>query len=61
VRLPDPERSYAVLIGTASYRSPELTDLPAVTNNLDELAEVLTDPRRLQGLLILRVGWRLCW
>jgi hypothetical protein len=44
VRLPDPQRSYAVLIGTSTYRSPELADLPAVRNNLDGLAQVLTDP-----------------
>lgn len=44
MRLPDPQRSYAVLIGTSTYRSPELADLPAVRNNLDGLAQVLTDP-----------------
>jgi hypothetical protein len=49
VRLPDPQCSYAVLIGTSTYRSSELSDLPAVHNNLDGLAEVLTDPR-LGGL-----------
>ena len=49
MRLPDPQGSYAVLIGTAVYRSRELTDLPAVRNNLKGLAEVLTDAR-LGGL-----------
>lgn len=44
MRLPDPQRSYAVLIGTSTYRSPELADLPAVRNNLNGLAGVLTDP-----------------
>jgi Caspase domain len=44
VRLPDPHNSYAVLIGTSTYRSTELADLPAVANNLDGLTEVLTDP-----------------
>ncbi|GAA1022922.1 hypothetical protein Aple_100620 [Acrocarpospora pleiomorpha] len=44
MRLPDPERSYAVLVGTGAYRSPELADLPAVANNLTALAEILTDP-----------------
>jgi hypothetical protein len=44
VRLPDPQHSHAVLIGTSTYRSPELADLPAVRNNLNGLAGVLTDP-----------------
>jgi hypothetical protein len=43
VRLPDPRRSYAVLIGSR-YGSAELGDLPAVAGNLTGLAEVLTDP-----------------
>ncbi|HEY1345010.1 MAG TPA: caspase family protein, partial [Streptosporangiaceae bacterium] len=43
VRLPDPRRSYAVLIGSSRYGS-ELSDLPAVAGNLAGLAEVLTDP-----------------
>jgi len=43
-RLPDPRRSYAVLIGTATYASAGLDDLPAVAGSLTELAEVLTDP-----------------
>jgi len=42
-RLPDPERSYAVLVGTSHYQAAELTDLPAVRNNLHDLAAVLTD------------------
>jgi len=33
-----------VLIGTGTYRSTEISDLPAVANNLDGLARVLTDP-----------------
>jgi Caspase domain len=49
VRLPDPLRSYAVLIGASSYHSPEFPDLLAVRNNLDGLAKVLTDPQ-LGGL-----------
>ena len=44
VRLPDPRRSYAVLIGSSRYGSAELSDLPAVAGNLAGLAEVLTDP-----------------
>jgi hypothetical protein len=43
-RLPDPRRSYAVLIGSAAYASAELDDLPAVAGSLTELADVLTDP-----------------
>ena len=44
VRLPDPRRSYAVLIGSSRYSSAGLSDLPAVAGNLAGLAEVLTDP-----------------
>ena len=44
VRLPDPRRSYAVLIGSSRYGSAGLSDLPAVAGNLAGLAEVLTDP-----------------
>src|SRR4249919_1512139 len=44
VRLPDPRRSYAVLIGSSRYGSAELSDLPAVAGNLAGLAGVLTDP-----------------
>jgi Caspase domain len=43
VRLPDPQRSYAVLIGASTYHFSELPDLPAVRRNLDALAEMLTD------------------
>ena len=43
---PDPERSAAVLIGVANYakKSP-FSDLPAVKNNVADLARVLTDPQ----------------
>jgi Caspase domain len=44
VRLPDPQRSYAVLIGNAAYASAGLPGLPAVAGNLTGLATVLTDP-----------------
>ncbi|MBO3744875.1 WD40 repeat domain-containing protein [Streptosporangiaceae bacterium NEAU-GS5] len=44
MRLPDPLRSCAVLIGTSSYESAELEDLPAVARNLTALHDVLTDP-----------------
>ena len=43
-RLPDPQRSFAVLIGTSHYSSTELPDLPAVRNNLNALARLLTHP-----------------
>ncbi|MFG1915671.1 caspase domain-containing protein [Micromonospora sp. NPDC048898] len=46
MRLPDPRRSRAVLIGTGTYRSAELADLPAVRNNVADLAVTLTDPAR---------------
>ncbi|MGI8335912.1 caspase, EACC1-associated type [Actinomadura scrupuli] len=42
----DPQRSWAVLIGTSRYTSdPGLSPLPAVRNNLDALRTVLTDQR----------------
>nr|WP_052478735.1 caspase family protein [Kibdelosporangium sp. MJ126-NF4]CEL20346.1 diguanylate cyclase/phosphodiesterase (GGDEF & EAL domains) with PAS/PAC sensor(s) [Kibdelosporangium sp. MJ126-NF4]CTQ97571.1 diguanylate cyclase/phosphodiesterase (GGDEF & EAL domains) with PAS/PAC sensor(s) [Kibdelosporangium sp. MJ126-NF4] len=46
MRLPDPEHSYAVLIGASTYESDELPDVPAVRNNLEGLAAALTDPAR---------------
>ncbi|MEU0047283.1 caspase family protein [Streptomyces werraensis] len=44
MRLPNPHLSYVVLIGTSTYRSSQLDDLPSVRNNLRDLAAVLTDP-----------------
>jgi WD40 repeat protein/uncharacterized caspase-like protein len=45
MRLPDPQRSYAVLVGTSRYRATDLLpDVPHVGNNLTALAEVLTSP-----------------
>ncbi|MBP2327652.1 hypothetical protein JOF56_008037 [Kibdelosporangium banguiense] len=41
-RLPEPGRSRAVLIGTGDYQDPALEPLPAVANNLTDLAGVLT-------------------
>ncbi|MEV4627839.1 caspase family protein [Micromonospora sp. NPDC049523] len=43
-RLPDPQRSRALLIGTAVYQSDQLPDLPAVLNNLTDLRATLTSP-----------------
>lgn len=43
-RFPDPSKSTAVLIGTTTYRSPHLPDIPQVGHNLDDLSKVLTDP-----------------
>ncbi|WP_199433695.1 caspase, EACC1-associated type [Qaidamihabitans albus] len=43
--LPDPDRSWACLIGVSTYlRDDGLADLPSVPNNLDALHELLTDP-----------------
>lgn len=42
--LPDPKQSRAILIGTSHYQDPNLPDLPAVANNLVDLARVLTEP-----------------
>lgn len=44
-RLPDRRSSTAVLIGSAEYRDEGLDDIPAVINNLAELADLLTDER----------------
>ncbi|WP_051116263.1 caspase family protein [Amycolatopsis nigrescens] len=41
-RLPDPQRSRALLVGVSSY--DELHDLPAVSRDLDDLHAVLTSP-----------------
>jgi uncharacterized caspase-like protein len=43
VRLPDPERSRVVLIGTSSYEDEKLPDLPAVGRGIDDLKAALTD------------------
>ena len=40
--LPDQEQSRAILIGVGRYQDPNLPDLPAVANNLIDLANVLT-------------------
>ncbi len=42
--LPDYSRSRAILIGTSNYQDPQYPPLPAVTNSLRGLREVLIDP-----------------
>jgi hypothetical protein len=37
-RLPKPDRSSAILIGSASYADPDLANIPAVANNVADLA-----------------------
>jgi hypothetical protein len=44
-RLPIAAESSLVLIGVAEYRDPELPDMPAARGNVQDLAELLTDPR----------------
>lgn len=44
MRLPDPAGSRAVVVGAAEFRDPQLTDLPAVRNNVADLARILTAP-----------------
>jgi caspase domain-containing protein len=44
VRLPDPQRSRAVLIGTGKYADKKLANLPVVRRTIDDLAAALTDP-----------------
>jgi GUN4-like/Caspase domain len=46
MRLPDPERSNAVLVGVSTYRNrKELPPLPTVANNVTALARALTHPQ----------------
>jgi hypothetical protein len=44
-RLPDPARSSAVILGVAAYEDPAILDLPAVRNNVEDLAQLLCQPR----------------
>ncbi|SDT80952.1 Molecular chaperone DnaK (HSP70) [Streptomyces sp. TLI_053] len=44
--LPDGPGSRIVLIGSAAYRHDDLPPLPAVRNNLTDLAAALTDPQQ---------------
>ena len=44
MRLPDPQRSRLVLIGTSTYADKNLPDLPAVGRGIAGLKAVLTDP-----------------
>jgi hypothetical protein len=44
MRLPDPQRSRLVLIGTSTYEDENLPNLPAVGRSLSGLKEALTDP-----------------
>ena len=44
MRLPDPERSRVVLIGTSIYEDEKLPDLPAVARGIEDLKAALTDP-----------------
>jgi uncharacterized RDD family membrane protein YckC len=44
MRLPDRQRSYAVLIGSGKYADDKLPNLPAVGKTLDDLTAALTDP-----------------
>ena len=44
MRLPDRQRSYAVLIGSGKYADDKLPNLPAVRRTLADLAAALTDP-----------------
>jgi len=44
MRLPDRQRSYAVLIGSGKYADDKLPNLPAVRKTLGDLTAALTDP-----------------
>jgi hypothetical protein len=43
MRLPDPERSRVVLIGTSRYEDEKLPDLPAVGRGVEGLKDAITD------------------
>ncbi|WP_395293709.1 tetratricopeptide repeat protein [Kitasatospora hibisci] len=43
MRLPDPERSRIVLIGTGTYTDPQLPDLDTVPRTITDLAALFTD------------------
>lgn len=43
MRLPDPAKSRAVLIGVGEYGDPDLPDQPAVSNGVKQLRRTLTD------------------
>ena len=44
VRLPERSASRALLIGASCFTTADLHDLPAVANNIEALADTLTDP-----------------
>ena len=44
MRLPDPQRSRAVLLGTSTYADENLPDLPVVRRTIGDLSAALTDP-----------------
>ncbi|MFC7529215.1 FKBP-type peptidyl-prolyl cis-trans isomerase [Actinoplanes sp. GCM10030250] len=44
MRLPDPARSRAILVGAGYYHSDHVADVPSVRANLADLAAALTDP-----------------
>ena len=44
MRLPDRQRSHAVLIGTGRYTDDKMPDLPVVGKTIGDLATALTDP-----------------
>jgi SpoVK/Ycf46/Vps4 family AAA+-type ATPase len=44
MRLPDPQRSRVVLIGTSKYEDERLPDLPAVGRSIRDLAATFLDP-----------------
>ena len=44
MRLPDPQRSCAVLIGTSKYEDENLLDLPVIGKTVRDMAAAITDP-----------------
>lgn len=44
MRLPDPQLSRVVLIGTSEYEDEKLPDLPAVGRSIADLTAALIDP-----------------
>jgi TPR repeat protein len=57
MRLPDPEQSRAIIVGTSRFDDPLLPELPSVLKGISRLSKILTDPNstglRVENCLVL--------